>query len=63
MVTYTFTLPSEHFFNIDIGDIIQIENVDGRLLQTGDSVRLLVVSRTRSVEKIKLVGYEFTKIP
>lgn len=62
MVTYRFTVMADKFFDVDIGDIIQIENVDGRLLSIGASIRLLVVSRKRSVEKIELVGYEFQKI-
>ena len=62
-VTYTWSVMSDNFFQIDIGDIVEIDNVDGRLLAIGESVRLVIVSRTRSVEKIKLVGYEFSKIP
>lgn len=63
MVTYKFTVMADNYFDIDIGDIVEIENLDGRILNTDDSVRLLIVARTRSVEKIGLTGYEFEKIP
>lgn len=63
MVHYRFTVMADNFINVDIGDIIQIENVGGRLLSIGDTIRLLVVSRRRSVEKIEMVGYDFSKIP
>jgi len=63
MVTYKFTVMADEFFDIDIGDIVQIENVGGRVLNADDVIRLLIVARTRSVEKIGLTGYEFEKIP
>ena len=63
MVTYKFTVMADDFFDIDIGDIVEISNTNGRILNSADSVRLLIVARTRSVEKIGLTGYEFTKIP
>jgi hypothetical protein len=63
MVTYRFTVMADEFFDVDIGDIVEIENTDGRILNAADSVRLLIVARTRSVEKIGLTGYEFEKIP
>lgn len=63
MVNYRFTVMADNFINVDIGDIVQIENVGGRLLSIGDTIRLLIVSRRRSVEKIEMVGYDFSKIP
>jgi hypothetical protein len=63
MITYKFTVMADDYFDIDIGDIVQIENVNGRLLSSGTSLRLLIIARTRSVEKIGLTGYEFEKIP
>lgn len=63
MITYEFTLMADDFFGIDIGDIVQIENVNGRLLSIGTSIRLVVIARTRSVEKIGIKAYDFSKIP
>jgi hypothetical protein len=63
MVTYKFTVMADDFFDVDIGDIVEINNTDGRILNSSDSVRLLIIARTRSVEKIGLTGYEFEKIP
>jgi hypothetical protein len=63
MVTYRFTVMADDFFDVDIGDIVEINNTDGRLLNSADSVRLLIIARNRSVEKIGLTGYEFEKIP
>lgn len=63
LVTYSFTLMSDNFFQINIGDIIEITDVGGRLLGEDSSLRLVVTDRTRSVEKIGIKAYDFSKIP
>jgi len=63
MVTYNFTVMADNYFDIEIGDIVKIEDVEGRLLSSSSSLRLIIIARTRSVEKIGLTGYEFEKIP
>lgn len=60
---YNFTLNSDEFYSMQIGDIVRINNVDGRLVNLGSEVDIVVFSLSKSATLIKVDGYEFSKIP
>ena len=62
-IFYSFSLKSDYFYNLQIGNIIKINNVDGRLINLDSEVNVIVTELEKSSEIIKVVGYDFTKIP
>lgn len=59
---YDFTVKSDNYFTIQLGDIVKIEDVENKLVSNQTSTELVVVSLKKSSENIEVRGYEFSRI-
>lgn len=62
-IFYDFKLSSDLFFDIQVGNVIKIDNVDGRLINLDTEVDVVVLSLTKSATELRVTGYDFQKIP
>lgn len=63
-INYSFSLDAEDYYgSIEIGNIVRIENDQGKLLNGETFIDLVILELSKSSEEIKVVGYEFSKIP
>ena len=60
---YSFSVKPDKYFTMQIGEIVRVENIGGRLLGALDTVDLLIVELTKSAETIGITGYEFQRLP
>ena len=59
---YRFSLKSDDYFLMQIGEIVKITDVGNKLLTDDTEVDVIVVSIRKSSELIEVTGYEFSRI-
>lgn len=60
---YKFTVKPDEYYAMQIGDVVNISNVNGKLLTESDTVDLVIIALEKSSELVRVTGYDFSKIP
>lgn len=60
---YEFSLASDNFFEVNIGEIIRINNLENKILNNETYIDVIVLGLTKSAETVRLKTYDYKKIP
>ena len=60
---YEFSLASDFYFDINVGDIIRINNLEDKILNNETFIDVIVLSVKKSAETLRLKTYDYKKIP
>lgn len=60
---YEFTLMADNYFDMNVGDIVRINNLENKILNGGEYIDVIILGISKSVERVRLKTYDFSKIP